>query len=319
MGIAKGSRNMRVDLLAPSEQEPGAIFRSEHVPPESVSYRIDRFEMKFVITPAQRAVLMVKLESRLRPDVNGGDGPTYPIVSLYYDNDERDCYWEKVRGVASRKKLRVRVYGSSDGRVPPTAFIEVKHKCEGRGVKRRVQLPIEQALRIGEGLWPDGLNLGELDRRVIREVHDIVDRRKFRPALVMRYTRSAYCSSDSASDLRVTFDTGIFCRIDNLIPEPDDRRFDAANEMHPDGEAVLEVKITGCIPYWLSRMIVEAGCRLQSHSKYSNALERLDPVLHSMLAPNWRRRLAGSGDTEMEMVTAVPSPALETAGGPLVG
>jgi hypothetical protein len=66
-------------------------------------------------------------------------------------------------------------------------------------------------------------------------------------------------------------------------------------------------------------MIAEAGCRLQSHSKYSNALERFDPVLRAMLAPRWRKRLAGSGDTEMEIVAAPPLPTLEPADGPLAG
>jgi hypothetical protein len=251
--------------------------------------------------------------------MNGGGGPHYPIVSLYYDSGDRDCYWEKVRGVASRRKLRVRVYGSSDGRVAPTSFIEVKHKCEGRGVKRRVQLPIENALQVGDGFWPDGAKLCDMDRRVIREVHDIVLRRKFKPVMVMRYDRCAYASIDGDNDLRVTFDTGICCRLEQLVPEPDDRRFNPAEEMHPDGTAVMEVKITGCIPYWLSRMIVEAGCKLQSHSKYSNALEQSDPVLHAMLSPKWRRPLADAGDTEMDMLSTRRPPVLETAGGPLVG
>ena len=250
--------------------------------------RIDRVEMKFLVTAAQRAVLMERLDPHVRPDANGHDGPGYPIVSLYYDTAERDCHWEKVRGLGSRRKLRVRVYGSHDGRVPPVSFLEVKHKCDGRGVKRRVQLPIDVALGVGGGLLPDGMNLSLADMRVIGEVHDLVARRGFKPVMVMRYDRSAFASVDPAGDLRVTFDTGIFCRFDNLVPEPDDRRFHAANEMYPDGRAVMEVKITGCVPYWFSRMISEAGCRLRSHSKYSNALAQCDPVLRAMLAPKFR-------------------------------
>lgn len=275
--------------------------------------------MKFVITGAQRTALMEKLEPHLRPDANGGTGAAYPVVSLYYDSADRDCYWEKVRGLASRRKLRVRVYGSRDGSVPPASFIEVKHKCDGRGVKRRVALPLEQALRVGQGLWPEGADLPEMDRRVIHEAHDMVRRRSFKPVMVMRYDRSAYASRDPESDLRVTFDTAIRCRLDNLIPEPDDRRFDLAGEMHVDGTSVMEVKITGCIPYWLSRMIAGAGCRLQSHSKYSAALERGDPVLRAMLAPAWRSRIPGGSDTEMEMLCTRRPPALESAGGTIIG
>lgn len=72
--------------------------------------------------------------------------------------------------------------------------------------------------------------------------------------------------------------------------------------MYPDELSVLEVKITGTIPYWLSVLLATSGCRLQSHSKYCNALERSDPVLRAMLAPRWKKPLPEAGDTEMNMV-----------------
>jgi len=237
--------------------------------------------MKFVVAAEQRAALFERLSPELRPDENAGGSACYPVVSLYYDNEERDCHWERVRGLGSRRKLRVRLYGSADGNVAPTAFVEVKHKCDGRGVKRRVRLPLEQALDVGRGLRPGGVCLSERDCRMIEEVHGLVRHRGFKPVMVMRYDRTAYAAIHPASDLRITFDTGIFYRMENLTPEPDDRRFDPRHEMHPDGRAVMEVKITGCIPYRLSRTIAAAGCKLQSHSKYSSALERIDPVLRA--------------------------------------
>lgn len=263
--------------------------------------------MKFVISAAQREKLMSKLDSHLRADANADDSAYYPIVSLYYDNSERDCYWEKVQSLQSRRKLRVRVYGSLDGKLPPTCFMEIKHKQEGRGVKRRIQLPLEQALRVGQGLWPEGVNLTEPDKRAVAEVHDLYNRRGFRPSLVMRYDRSAYAARDPKSDLRITYDTGIAYRLINLNPVPDDQDFTPENYLHPEGTSVLEVKITGTIPFWLSVMIAEAGCILQSHSKYSKALERSDPTLRAMLAPNWRKPLptspiSVSGNAELDEV-----------------
>ena len=278
--------------------------------------------MKFAITSAQRAVLMAQIAPHLRPDENAGPGACYPVVSLYYDNAERDCYWEKARSLPSRRKLRVRVYGSSDGAVPAVSFIEIKHKCEGRGVKRRVQLPLGHALRVCEGFQPDGITLGEPDRRVVAEAHDLVLRRKFSPVMIMRYDRTAYAALDPESDLRVTFDEGIRARLDNLTPEPDDRRFLTGDEMRGDGATVMEVKVTGCIPYWLSRTISAAGCRLQSHSKYSSTLESSDPVLRAMLSPVWRARLAAGGAGALEnaagfspMSAPMSAPAFEPVAG----
>jgi hypothetical protein len=250
--------------------------------------------MKFVINAEVRAALMAHLGPHLKADANADDSAYYPIVSLYYDTADRDCYWEKIRGVQNRRKFRVRVYGSLDGKLPPTVFIEVKHKQDGRGVKRRVRMGLEDALRIGQGQWPE-LRMSDVDKRTVHEIiDDLVIRRGFQPVMVMRYDRSAYAAVEADSDLRVTYDTGIAYRLDNLNPVPDDHNFRPENYLYPEDISVLEVKITGSVPYWLSRLLAETGCRLQSHSKYCNALERSDPVLRQMLAPNWRKPLVAA-------------------------
>ena len=282
---------MLVDFLEVSDHNSAPLIYPAQPFLFFVSNRVDRFEMKFIINAAQRATLMTKLEPHLRADANADETACYPIVSLYYDTPERDCYWEKVRGLGNRRKFRVRVYSSNDGKLPPTTFIEVKHKADGRGVKRRVKLPLEEALRVGEGKWPN-IPLDYAGRRTVEEIiNDLVIRRGFAPTMLMRYDRRAYAAVDPQSDLRITYDIGILYRLDNLVPVPDDRRFDPKNRLHPDGTSVLEVKLSGCIPYWLSKMIAETGCLLASHSKYCIALERSDPVLRAMLAPAYREKL----------------------------
>jgi hypothetical protein len=266
--------------------------------------------MKFVISGKQRSTLMSHLDSHLRADANADETAYYPIVSLYYDNDDRDCYWEKIRGFSNRRKFRVRVYGSLDGKLPPTVFIEVKHKQDGRGVKRRVRMSLEDAMRVGTGQWPVN-PVAEVDKATVREiVENLVIHRGFKPALMMRYDRRAYAAVDPTSDLRITYDTGIAYRLNNLYPVPDDRAFPPENYMYDEDISVLEVKMTGTIPYWLSKLIPECGCKLQSHSKYCNALERSDPVLRSMLAPNWRKPMPTAGNVELEGMNGTESGAI---------
>ena len=236
--------------------------------------------MKFVITAEQRDALMPDIMPRLKADENAMEGAYYPIVSLYYDTADRACYWEKEQSYPSRRKLRVRVYGSLDGKLPPTCFIEVKHKCDGRGVKRRVRLPLEDCLRVAAGEKVDQ-PFSIPDQRSVEEIHRLVHERGFKPTMVMRYDRMAYADRDPASDLRVTFDTGIGYRMDDLNPVPDDRRFTL--HLLPDGYSVMEVKVTGAVPFWLTKKIGEHHCILQGHSKYSNALEDGDDVLHRMM------------------------------------
>ena len=248
-----------------------------------MSDRLDRFELKFVVTRGQREALLAHLRPQMRADTNADDHGFYPIISLYYDNADRDCYWEKVRGVGSRRKLRARVYGSRDGQVAPTSFVEVKHKCDGRVVKRRVQMPVEDALAVCAGeAARRSLSLAE--RRVVEEVQRLAQVREFRPVCCMRYDRQALAAVDPASDLRITFDSGIGWRLDDLIPVPDDRQF--SRYLLPDGAAVMEVKGTGAVPYELSRLLGATGCRLASFSKYCNALAAGDPSVQRTATPS---------------------------------
>jgi hypothetical protein len=245
-----------------------------------VSFRFDRFEMKFVITSAQRAAIMPRLRERMRADENALENACYPIVSVYYDNRERDCYWEKERGLPSRRKMRVRIYGSLDGRLAPATFVEIKQKCDGRGVKRRLCVPLDEAYWISAGNAPR-IPVSVTEQRLVDEIDQLVKVRGFQPCLTMRYDREAYADNRGESDLRVTFDAGIGYRFHDYRPQPDDRSF--ADGLLPDGHCVMEVKVTGAVPYWLTRMVGEAGCILQSHSKYNNALEAGDGVLHAQL------------------------------------
>ncbi|MEA3209088.1 MAG: hypothetical protein QOE70_2145 [Chthoniobacter sp.] len=245
-----------------------------------MSYRLDRFELKFVITREQRDRLLPHLLPHLRADQNAGEGAFYPIVTLYYDNADRDCYWEKVRGARSRRKLRVRTYGSRDGSLPATTFVEIKQKCEGRVVKRRIRLSLADALRVAAGEVIESPQ-SPWEQRTLDETRQLVQERGFRPCCCLRYERQAFADNDPGSDLRVTFDSGIAYRFDQLTARPDDRDFQRT--LLADGFSVMEVKVTGAVPYWLTRMLGEQGCILQSHSKYCHVLEAGDPVLRGML------------------------------------
>ncbi|HEV7404641.1 MAG TPA: polyphosphate polymerase domain-containing protein [Chthoniobacteraceae bacterium] len=246
-----------------------------------MNHRLDRFELKFILSAEQRERLMPELLPHLRADENAVTGAHYPVVSVYYDNAERDCYWENLNGAQSRRKLRVRLYGSQCGGTPPTCFAEVKHKVDGRNVKRRARLSIAEALAVAAGEYtPAGLSPGE--QRTVQEIHELVHRRGLAPCVCLRYDRHAYAAVEEADDLRITFDTGIAYRFERLTPVPDDRDF--SDFLHAEGASVMEVKVTGAVPYWLTRLLGEAGCVMQGHSKYCRIMEAGDPGLRAQRA-----------------------------------
>lgn len=235
----------------------------------------DRFEYKFLIRRERRDELLGRLAGQLLPDTHGGSDGHYPIVSLYYDSPDLRCYWDNWRGLPSRRKLRVRVYGSEDGAIAPTSFIEVKHKADGRGVKRRIQTTLALALSVTQGGQPDA-SFSAHDLRIAEEVRRLIELEQFRPSCVMRYDRHAYFlhlpeeAADGREPLRVTFDHDIAVRFDQLTPTVDDRRFN--QYVLPADHCIMEVKGAGSVPYAFAAHLNHLRLYPRQFSKYSEGL-----------------------------------------------
>lgn len=231
----------------------------------------ERFEFKFLITAQQRDAVFATFNGDLRPDTNGNSGGVYPIVSLYYDTPDRRCYWEAWRGVPSRRKLRVRIYGSADGGIPPTSFVEVKHKMDGLGVKRRVQTSLPLALEIGRGEG-SAESFSASEARTVREVHRLVHNDRFHPVCAMRYRRHAFALhvEDAPEPLRLTFDDEMGARFRDLDPAPDDRRSDLA--LLPSDHLIMEVKGFGAVPAPVAKYFAQSSLAPRRFSKYCTAM-----------------------------------------------
>ncbi|MBK1854690.1 polyphosphate polymerase domain-containing protein [Verrucomicrobiaceae bacterium 5K15] len=251
--------------------------------------RVDRTESKFVIPLTTKDALVTEVEKHAAYDQEAGGVAQYPIISQYYDNAFRDCYWEKQRGQQSRRKLRIRVYGSDQSDIPPTTFIEVKHKCDGRGVKRRRRMPMQQALDLAEGRV-DGReikreNMSREERMLLAEVLSLVEQREFKFLCTLRYDRQAYVGADDAPDLRITFDTGIACRFEQLDLRADDQRFE--HYLLDRDLCVMEVKTNTVVPSWLRDLVGDKHLVRQGFSKFCTAVERYDPVVRAAIyGPN---------------------------------
>ena len=229
-----------------------------------------RFEHKFLIDDARRAQLLARFAGRLLPDTTGSTDGRYPVVSLYCDTPDRRCYWETWRGVPSRRKLRVRVYGTRDGIIPPAAFVEVKHRDGRAGAKRRVRLPLADACALVGGA--DVTSPAPADARILAEIRALVAQDGYAPACVIRYDRSAYryCDPEGVELLRITFDQGIRARFDRLCPVVDDEGGDL--RILPGELAVMEVKGSTAVPYELAAHLSAAGLHPRPFSKYSASI-----------------------------------------------
>lgn len=240
-----------------------------------MSYRLDRYEFKFLITHQQRDAIISQFPASVIPDRNAGDGAGYRIYSLYFDNPERDCYWEKLRGLRSRRKLRVRLYESTRKASSGACFVEIKHKHDGRGVKRRLHVPLDAAMAIVAGA-PSPVPIRPGEERVLTEIQHLIAERKFEPVCCLRYDRRAYFEENSEADLRITFDEDIRYRMDDLS-SLQHGAFDHC--LIDESHSVMEVKVTGAVPVWLTQVLRKEKCTPAGRSKYCDAIAAGDPVI----------------------------------------
>ena len=244
---------------------------------------IARIEYKFHLTPEVFSTILPEIESRLGAD-KVVKSVHYPIVSEYWDSPYRDIYWERLRGMSERRKFRIRIYGTEDGSIPPAAFLEVKHKSDGRGVKRRLSWNVDglkdvQANLIAQ-LTHDIDSVPPLDRRIRQEILTLVERRELAPSCQLRYERMAYEGGNPEEEFRVTFDSAICCRVEPKVLRPDCRDFPL--RVIPDGVRVMEVKAHRTMPYWMRDLIGRNHLVPRGFSKYGTAMEMYDPGLRRM-------------------------------------
>lgn len=225
----------------------------------NLTYVFERVERKFLLTPAQYAGLMRTLPEYMQADQYGES----TILSLYLDTEDSLLIRRSLEKPAYKEKLRLRSYG-----VPgdtDNVFLEVKKKVRGVVYKRRICLPLAQAMEcLAQGSVPAaGGQIG-------REIAYMLRRYRLRPAVLLAYDRTAYAELEpSPNRLRITIDRDIRSRQTDL-----DLRLGAAGEsLLAHGMRLMEIKTAHAIPLWLCAALDQNEIRPTSFSKYGRVYE----------------------------------------------
>lgn len=219
---------------------------------DTTQYSFARYEQKYFLTPQQQAALLECIAPHIRRDVYG----RYTICSLYYDTDDWRLIRASLEKPAYKEKLRVRSYGvpTDGGRV----FVEIKKKYDGVVYKRRITAsPADAAafLRTGKSAQL----LGQIGREIAWFQHTY----RAGPKVFLAYDRAAFSGADDPA-VRITLDTGIRWRTTAL----DLRRGDYGAPLLPPEQILMELKLPGACPLWLSRALTDIDARQTSFSKY---------------------------------------------------
>lgn len=223
------------------------------------TYVFERVERKFLLTPRQYEGLMRVLPEYMQVDQYGESA----ILSLYLDTDDSLLIRRSLEKPVYKEKLRLRSYGVP--REMDNVFLEVKKKVRGVVYKRRICLPLAQAMEcLAQGSVPAaGGQIG-------REIAYMLRRYRLRPAVLLAYDRTAYAELEpSPNRLRITIDRDIRSRQTDL-----DLRLGSAGEsLLAPGMRLMEIKTAHAIPLWLCAALDQNEIRPTSFSKYGRVYE----------------------------------------------
>lgn len=218
-----------------------------------------RREIKYLLTQEQYDALLPILHQRMKPGKYG----EYTICNLYFDTDDFSIIRASVEKPVYKEKLRVRSYGTP--KRAGKCFVEIKKKFKGVVYKRRVELPVEDAKNwLLHGVQPEDYG------QIHREIDWFLSFYRCTPKVYLAYDRTELTGADDP-DLRVTFDRNIRFRTDDLKLTSGD----GGKSISPPDLRIMEVKIPGAIPLWMSAAFDRLDIRKASYSKYAKAYESL--------------------------------------------
>lgn len=222
-----------------------------------------RHELKYIIDEGTYCVLMGRLAPLMQPDPHAPE-EGYRVTSVYFDDIYGSAYQQKLNGIETRRKFRIRAYDLD----PSLINLESKHKDDSYVSKLSKRLTGEQyrSLLNGDSSFMEGSDseedaFGEYYRS------DLIAR--LRPTVIVDYRREALVYP--FGNVRITFDrelSACFNTMDMFAPEARYTRIF-------DKEIILEVKFDKYIPESIQAALHGLKAPQESVSKFILCTDRM--------------------------------------------
>jgi hypothetical protein len=232
-----------------------------------------RFEFKFVLPTAMMREVEAELSHFVELDPFVVDRPDfrYPVRSLYFDDAAHTAFHDKIDGLHSRAKFRLRTYTVSLSD-PAPVFLEIKGRFNNLVFKHRTPMDTDG---LDLELGGEGLRR-EVSARTDGVVHDKFEfdlyRKQILPVALIDYVRRPYLSKFDP-EFRLTVDEEVRATHTHaLFPghgAPSPRRI-------VPGQAIMEVKFRYHMPLWFHRIIQAYQLRRRSISKICEGMQVLE-------------------------------------------
>ena len=224
-----------------------------------------RREVKFLLTQEQFEGLLPIVHEHMNPDAYCVDGKEYGIYNIYYDTPDNFLIRQSIEKPYYKEKLRLRSY-YSPAEQDSSVFLEVKKKIGGIVTKRRVAMTLAEAEEyILSRTKPHYERY--IDRQVIKELDVFLDfYDSIQPRQYISYQRAAFFGKDDP-EFRLTFDRQITARRYDLTLA----KGSYGTQLILPDQRLMEIKVPGSLPLWMSQALSELGIRKASFSKYGTA------------------------------------------------
>ncbi len=214
-----------------------------------------RHEWKHEISYADMLSLRSRLSAIMQQDSHAVNGK-YKIRSLYFDNFRDKALLEKINGVNTREKFRVRFYNDD----PSFILLEKKNKIHGLCSKEQAAISLEEARLIAN---KDIKSLSKSKKPLINELCYKMLTERLEPKTIVDYIREPFIYAPG--NVRVTLDYDIRTGLTGT----DFLTLDCV--MVPAGNApvILEVKWDEFLPAVIRDVVQVPGTHTSAFSKYA--------------------------------------------------
>ncbi len=211
-----------------------------------------RYELKYLITQKQKEIILKEIEPYMKLDKYGRT----TIRNLYFDTDDYRLIRHSIEKPTYKEKLRIRTYSKAES--TSTVFVELKKKYNHVVYKRRIALSEKEAMNWLCNNWCKN------NTQISKEIDYFLEYYKnLHPVVFLSYEREAYFTKEK-SDFRLTFDDNIIFRTEDLSLQSEVY----GTRILDDRLVLMEIKCSGGIPLWITKVLSKNNIYKTSFSKY---------------------------------------------------
>ena len=236
------------------------------------NFSFNRYEFKYIVDNVIANKIQEKLQSYIRLDnfAKKQIKKSYKVISLYFDDNRYTAYHDKIDGLHTRQKFRLRCYSKNINNTP--VYMEMKGRTNNFVVKKRTEIKDKNIYKKkGFDLTKDLANLYLYSNNLLLSRFMLFfNKKKIKPVALVEYERKPYISKFDDT-FRITFDAKLQASQSYGLFEKNNKCFECL-----PGKSIIEIKFERYFPIWFYGIIQEFNLQRISISKICKSLETMN-------------------------------------------